>query len=139
MQIQGLSLELSMLVYSTALLLVLVVIQATSGVRAQGLMVMAGARDNLPPAKTFQARMLRVVDNHRENLTIFAPLVLVSALQFGHGSGNASVALGAQLFFWSRLAHAVVYMAGLPLIRPLFWTISLIGTAIVLLAVLRVI
>ncbi len=44
--------------------------------------------------------------------------------------------LGAQLFFWSRLAHAVIYLTGLPMIRPLAWTIGLVGTVMVLLALL---
>jgi len=69
-----------MLVYSTALLLVLVLIQATAGVRAQGLQPMAGPRDDLPAPEPFQARSERVVDNHREGLKIFAPLVLAAAL-----------------------------------------------------------
>ena len=43
------SVELTMLVYATALLLVLVLVQATAGVLAQGLPAMAGARDDLPP------------------------------------------------------------------------------------------
>ena len=130
------SVELTMLVYATSLLLVLVLIQATVGVQAQGLMPMAGARDHLPPPTTFQARTKRVVDNHREGLTLFAPLVLVAALI--HVSNNWTV-LGAELFFWSRLAHAVLYVTGVPLIRPLAWVIGLAGTIMVLLAVLKLI
>ena len=107
------SVELTMLVYSTALLLLLVLIQATAGVLAQGLQPMAGPRDNLPPPKPFQARTKRVVDNHREGLTIFAPLVLVAAL--AHVSDTWSV-LGAQLFFYSRVGTLMVLLAVLRLI-----------------------
>ena len=71
--------ELTMLAYAVALLFVLIVVQATVGVRAQGLTPMAGPRDNLPEPKPFQARMKRVVDNHREGLILFAPLVLIAA------------------------------------------------------------
>jgi uncharacterized MAPEG superfamily protein len=123
------SVELTMLVYSTALLLVLVLIQATVGVRAQGLQPMAGPRDDLPEPKPFQARTKRVVDNHREGLTMFAPLVLVAAL--AHVS-NHWTALGAQLFFYSRVAHAGLYLAGVPMIRPLVWAVGLVGTLMVL-------
>ncbi len=130
------SVELTMLVYSTALLLLLVLIQATAGVLAQGLQPMAGPRDNLPPPKPFQARTKRVVDNHREGLTIFAPLVLVAAL--AHVSDTWSV-LGAQLFFYSRVVHAGLYLAGAPMVRPLAWVVGLVGTLMVLLADLRVI
>ena len=107
--------ELRLLVYSTVLLLVLVVIQAVAGVRSKGLQVMADARDGLSPPEGFHARALRVVDNHREGLTIFAPL-----------------------FFYSRVAHAVVYLLGLPKIRPLFYGVGLVGIFMVLAAVLGV-
>jgi len=123
--------ELTMLALSVALLFVLVLIQATAGVQAQGLWVMAGARDNLGAPSVWQARTLRCVDNHREGLIMFAPLVLIAA---DMGISNTLTVWGAQLFFYSRVAHAVVYLAGLPYIRPVFWTIGLIGTAMVFLA-----
>lgn len=135
MDIGTLGTELSMLVWSTALLLLLVFIQATVGVRSQG-MVMAGSRDNLPPPGVLQARTKRVVDNHREGLTIFAPLILVAYV----GDLTSPVtALGAQLFFYSRVAHAVLYLFGVPMIRPLVWTVGVIGTVMVLLAILGMI
>ena len=130
------SVELTMLVYSAALLLALVFIQANAGVRAQGVAAMAGPRDQLPPPKPFQARALRVVDNHREGLTIFAPIVLAAAL--AHVSNHWTV-LGSQLFFYSRAAHAVLYLAAVPWVRPLAWAVGLAGTVMVLLAALKLI
>jgi len=130
------SVELSMLVYSTALLIVLVLVQATVGVQAQGLQPMAGPRDDLPPPKPFQARTKRLVDNHREGLTMFAPLVLIAAL--AHVSDYWTV-LGAQMFFYSRVAHAMLYLTGEPTIRPLAWVVGMAGTLMVLLAVLGLI
>ncbi|MGA0602564.1 MAPEG family protein [Caulobacter sp. KR2-114] len=125
--------ELTMLAWSAGLLLVLVLIQAGAGVRAQGAVPMAGPRDNLPEPKPFQARTKRVVDNHREGLTIFAPIVLVAAV--AHISTHTTQ-LGAELFFWSRLAHAALYLAGVPLVRPLAWGVGIAGTVMVLGAVL---
>jgi uncharacterized MAPEG superfamily protein len=130
------SVELNMLVYATALLLALVLIQAVAGVLAQGLMPMAGSRDGLPEPKPFQARTKRVVDNHREGLTIFAPLVLAAAL--GHVTNSWTV-LGAQLFFYSRVVHAVLYLLGVPLVRPLAWTVGIVGTGMVLKSLLGLI
>ncbi len=127
------SVELTMLVYATALLIVLVVIQAVAGVRAQGLKAMAGARDNLPTPTDFQARTKRVVDNHREGLTLFAPLVLVAAA--AHVSGSWTV-IGAQLFFYSRVAHAVVYLAGWPWVRPLIYGVGVAGLVMILMSLL---
>jgi uncharacterized MAPEG superfamily protein len=126
--------ELTMLVYSGALLLVLVLIQAAAGVVAQGPIPMANSRDDLPPPKPFQARTKRVVDNHREGLIIFAPFVLAAAV--AHVSNYWTV-LGAELFFYSRLIHAGLYLAGVPMIRPLVWAVGLAGTVMVLFAVLR--
>jgi uncharacterized MAPEG superfamily protein len=128
--------ELTMLAYATALLIVLVFIQANAGIRSKGLVPLANNRDDLTPPEGFHARMLRVVDNHREGLTMFAPLVLAAALANVH---NSWTVLGSQLFFWSRLAHAAIYLTGLPMIRPLAWGVGLVGTLMVLLALLGLI
>ncbi len=125
------SIELTMLALSVALLFVLVVIQATAGVQAQGLWTMAGARDNLGAPSVWQARTKRCVDNHREGLILFAPLVLIAAHQ---DISTTMTVWGAQLFFYSRVAHAVVYLAGLPYIRPAFYGIGVVGTLMVFLA-----
>jgi uncharacterized MAPEG superfamily protein len=127
--------ELTMLALSVALLLVLVLIQATAGVQAQGLWTMAGARDNLGAPSVWQARTKRCVDNHREGLILFAPLVLAAAHL---DISNMLTVWGAQLFFYSRVAHAVVYLAGLPYIRPLFWAIGLVGATMIFLALFGV-
>jgi len=125
--------ELTMLVYTTALLIALVVIQAVAGVHSQGLMPLANSRDGLPAPSGFHARMLRVVDNHREGLTFFAPLVLVAHAANVH---SAMTVLGAQLFFGSRVAHAIWYALGLPLVRPLIWAVGLTGAGMFLTALL---
>jgi len=128
--------ELTMLAYSVALLIVLVLIQASIGVQAKGLVPMANNRDNVGPATGFHARMLRVVDNHREGITMFAPVILIAAAANVH---SGMTVLGAQMFFYSRLVHAVLYVTGIPLVRPLFWAVGLAGTVIVLLATLGLI
>lgn len=131
------SVELTMLVYATGLLIVLVLIQASVGVQSAGLMPLANHRDNLPPPKTFHARMLRVVDNHREGLTMFAPLAL--AVAFLPNASTHYTVLGAQMFFWARLAHAILYVAGVPLVRPLAWGVGVAGTVLLLLSLLGVV
>ncbi len=126
-------LELLMLALSVALLFVLIVIQAAAGAQAQGLDVMAGHRDDMKAPSAWQARTKRCVDNHREGLILFAPLILVAAQL---GISNDLTVWGAQLFFYSRVAHAVVYLAGLPKIRPLVWAIGIVGTIMVFVAVI---
>ena len=125
------SIELMMLALSVALLFVLVVIQAAAGAQAQGAITMANSRDNLGPMTTWQARTRRCVDNHREGLIMFAPLVLIASQI---GVSTMLTVWGAQLFFYSRVAHAVVYLLGLPYVRPVFWTVGIVGTIMVFLA-----
>jgi uncharacterized MAPEG superfamily protein len=130
------SVELTMLAYSVGLLILLVLVQATVGVRSQGLMPLSNNRDDLGPATGFHARMLRVVDNHREGLIMFAPLVLAAAVM---QLSTPMTVLGAQLFFYSRLVHAVLYILGVPMVRPLAWFVGLVGTIMILLALLHII
>lgn len=122
------SVELTMLTYAAGLLFVLVFIQTLAGVRAQGAVPLSNSRDDLPPPSGFHARMKRVVDNHREGLTIFAPLVLTAAVV---GVSNGTTVLGAQLFFYSRVVHAVLYVLGVPMVRPLAWAVGVVGTVMV--------
>ena len=66
----------------------------------------------------------RLASAHRnaiENLVVFAPLALAVHAQ---GLGGALTATAAVLFFWSRLAHAVIYTLGLPLLRTLAFAVG---------------
>ena len=127
--------ELTMLAYSVGLLIILILIQASAGIGQYGAVPLAGPRNNLPPPKPFPARAKRVVDNHREGLTMFAPLVLIAAIAGVH---TDKTVLGAELFFYARVAHAVIYLLGLPLVRPLTWAVGLLGTLMMLAAILGV-
>ena len=123
--------ELTYLAYTIALFFVVVMVQATAGIRQHGGLVLANNRDGLPPANTYSARTKRLTDNFRENLWFFVPLVLIAAVA---GVSNEWTILGVQLFFFSRLAHAVWYIAGWPLIRPLFWLAGVIACVLIFLA-----
>lgn len=122
------TIELTVLALSVALLFVLILIQATAGAQAQGAMRMAGHRDDVGPPTPWQARTKRLVDNHREGLMLFAPLILIAAQQ---GVSNELTQWGAIAFFFARVAHAVIYLAGWPYVRPVAWLIGIIGTGMV--------
>ena len=81
---------------------------------------------------TFPAWAGRAERAHRnlvENLAPFAILVLVAQVA---GKANATTALGATLFFWGRVAHALVYLAGIPYLRTLVFGISIVGELMIL-------
>ena len=66
--------------------------------------------------------------NMLENLVLFAALVLVAVAT---GRANGTTLLGAQIFFWARLAYALVYLAGIPWLRTAVWTVSIVGLALI--------
>ena len=127
--------ELTYLAYTIALFFVVVFIQATTAILNNGGIAMANNRDNLKPPTTIQARTKRLTDNFRENLWFFAPLVLIAAVA---GISNQWTVLGAQIFFFARIAHAIWYIAGWPIIRPLFWLAGVIGCVLIFLALFGV-
>ncbi|HEU5296520.1 MAG TPA: MAPEG family protein [Burkholderiaceae bacterium] len=61
-------------------------------------------------------RAQRAHTNAVENLVLFAPIVLC-ATQLQRADGLT--ALACAVYFWSRLAHFVVYTAGIPVARTL--------------------
>lgn len=123
--------ELTYLAYSIILLFVIVFIQASSGIRQHGGVTMANNRDGLPPPNTFSARAKRNVDNMRENLWFFAPAALIVAIT---DASTSWTVLGSQIFFFARLAHSITYLAGWPIVRPLFWFAGIIGCALIFLS-----
>lgn len=66
----------------------------------------------------------RLASAHRnaiENLVVFAPLALAVHVL---GLGTAATAAAAALFFWSRLAHALIYTFGIPLLRTVAFVVG---------------
>jgi len=49
------------------------------------------------------------------------------------GRTNEMTALGAQIFFWSRVAYACIYIAGIAWIRTAAWVVSVVGLALIFL------
>jgi uncharacterized MAPEG superfamily protein len=121
---ERMTIELKLLVWSTALALIQMLIALLAAIAQVGLMPLVGNRENLPAFKGWAARARRAHHNMLESLTIFAALVLVAQVA---GKSNATTALGAQLFFWSRLAYAPVYVIGIPWLRTGLWGVSFAG------------
>ena len=118
------SVELSMLVYSTLLFLVIILAQAAFAISQNGLLAQAGSRDSLPEPSMLRQRLQRLTANMQENLVMFAIVVLVAQAA---GVSNSTTAMAASLFFYARVAHAVIYAFGWPMIRPLFYFVGLYG------------
>ena len=126
--------ELTMLVYSVALTFLLIMIPAAAGMFEKGVPWAVGNRDTRPSGTAFSGRALRARNNMFEAMAIFTPLVLVGYVSgaFNAEMFNYQTALGAQIFFYSRLAHAGLYMAGIPWLRTAAWLGGVFGSGIIL-------
>jgi uncharacterized MAPEG superfamily protein len=118
------TIELRLLVWSTALALIQMLVALLAAIAQVGLVPLVGNRASLPALEGWAGRAQRAHRNMLESLTVFAALVLVAQVA---GKSNPTTALGAQLFFWSRLTYAPVYLIGIPWLRTGMWGVSFAG------------
>ena len=124
--------ELCMLVWSVVLGLMQIALAATCSVGQRGLGWAASARDEVkPPLSGIGGRLDRARANFLETFPLFVAAVLAAHLLQRHD--NMTV-LGAQLYFWARLAYVPAYAAGIPYLRTLIWAASIVGIVLVLAA-----
>ena len=116
------------LLLSVILCFVQMLIAATGANTQVGLPALAGNREDLPEMTGWAGRARRAHLNMIENLVLFAPLVLITAIS---GKANATTAMGALILFWARLAYAVIYRIGIPWLRTLAWFVSVIGMVMI--------
>ena len=120
--------ELAFVVWAVVLTFVQMLLAVSGATLQVGLPALAGNREGLAPCTGWAGRAARAHHNMLENLVLFAALVLVAALA---GRTNSATLLGAQIFFWARLAYAVIYVAGIPWLRTAVWSISVVGLALI--------
>jgi len=76
------------------------------------------------PVPLWGKRADRTYINAVESFAPFAALVIAVHLA---GKANAMTAFWAMAFFWLRLAHAVVYLLGIPYLRTLIFTLGYVA------------
>jgi uncharacterized MAPEG superfamily protein len=128
------STEFTMLWASAVLGVVYLVAAVLPSVAARGMPWALGPRDE-PAADLTKvgARLDRAWKNFIETFPLFVAAILVEASVV---SDSDLAGLGAQLYFWGRVAFLPVYALGLPVVRTLVWTVSLVGIVLVLVAAL---
>jgi uncharacterized MAPEG superfamily protein len=125
--------ELKLLVWSAGLALVQMLIALLAAIAQIGLLPLVGNRENLPALEGWAGRAQRAHRNMLESLVVFAALVLVAQVA---GRIGAATALGAQLFFWGRVAYVPAYVIGIPGLRTGLWGVSFFGLLQILLQLL---
>ena len=97
---------------------------------------MDNPKPNDTPQSPWAMRLYFAHTNAVENLVIFAPLVLIlDSLNIS----TAVTVLACAIFFWSRLAHAILYALGVPVLRTLAFTVGFICQVVLVLAIFRVV
>lgn len=120
--------ELTYLVATCMLSLVLWVPYILGRISAWGLIEAMGYPARELPQPEWAVRMQKAHNNLTENLAPFAGLVIAANLA---SLGNDTTALGAMIFFWARVVHAVVYTIGIPIVRTLSFAVGLVGCLMV--------
>ena len=93
-----------------------------------------GPRDGeMPPLSDKAQRLKRAQDNLFETLPLFLGAVLIA-----HVANKESeiTALGAQIYFWARVAYVPLYAWGVRHLRSLVWIVSIVGLGMIAQAIL---
>lgn len=122
--------ELQVLGWSIVLGLVYVLFAVTLVTLQRGLGWNASNRDGeTKPLSGPAARADRASRNFLETFGFFVAAVLAVVLA---QRSNAHTVLGVQLYFWARVVYLPVYTIGIPYLRTLVWTVSIVGIVMVL-------
>ncbi|MGM9491891.1 MAPEG family protein [Ideonella sp. YS5] len=105
----------------------------TGGITPRGMALAFGNRDDLPEPTPLAGRADRAAKNTMENFVFFAALALTA---MAIGRQRSAVMLGAQIFFWARVAYLPVYWAGITYLRTAVWLVGVVGLGMMALALL---
>ena len=93
---------------------------------------MANPSRNEKPQSPWAQRLYFAHTNAVENLVIFGPLVLILD-SLGHFT--ESTAIACAVYFWARLAHAIIYALGIPVLRTLAFAVGFLAQVALVLGV----
>lgn len=127
------SVELTLLFWSTALLGGYLGLQSTLYRVQHGIAHSAGPRDEEPAPNVWTARSGRALRNLLETYPAFVVLCVVVELG---GYSDGLTQWGAHIYFWSRWVYLPLYVFGVPWLRSLVWTVAAGGLGLMFLGVL---
>jgi uncharacterized MAPEG superfamily protein len=128
------TIELTVLAWTLVLAFIHILLFDVARTRQYGLTWNTGPRDEvMPPLSPLAERLRRAQDNLFETLPLFIGAVLVAHLA---GRDSRWTAIGAQIYFWGRVAYVPLYAFGVRRVRSLVWLISTAGLVIIAVRIL---
>ncbi len=125
--------EFMWLTLTVILTMVLWIPYTLDRIRVRGLMgAMANPSRDDKPQSPWAQRLYFAHTNAVDNLVVFAPLVLILD-SMGHSTQSTIIACA--VYFWARLAHAVIYALGITVLRTVAFTVGFLAQAALVLAV----
>ncbi len=118
------SIELQYLIFTVFLLILQMLTQVGAGFLANGLLGLAGSRDDEVLTEGLGGRFERAYYNMLETFPVFAALVLIIQVT---ESWTSTSAIAVQLYFWARVAYIPLYIIAIPFLRTLAWLASMVG------------
>ena len=129
MEAAAASTEIAVLGWSVALLLLQVVLQASAAADLGGKYLL-GPRDETRHSRNVVAgRLLRALKNLLETYPAFVALALALVVT---GKAGGIGAAGAWLWLAARVVYVGLYAAGIPFLRTLVWSLSIVGLVMML-------
>ena len=128
----GMSFELTMLAAASLWGFLQLVAAAQASNVQYGLKWAGSPRDvEMPPLKPGPGRINRKFRNYMETFPFFAVAVLTAEMTGVH---DGLTYWGTMAYLGGRIAYTGLYIAGVPLIRSVFWNVAAFGMLAVLAA-----
>ncbi|NSY18837.1 MAPEG family protein [Neorhizobium sp. AL 9.2.2] len=123
---------LVLLCLSVVLLLVHVLLQGNFATKERGTAWNAGPRDgDNEPKSVMAGRAARASRNYQETYPAFIGLLLAMILT---GDSSGFGLFGAAVWLVARIVYIPLYLKGIPYVRSLVWLVSLVGLALMMIA-----
>lgn len=129
MNVVAMTTELAVLGWSVVLLLVQVAVQAASAADLGPSYLFSPRDEERKPDSIVAQRLKRALANLLETYPAFVALALALTVS---GKAGGMAATGAWLYLVARIIYALLYAAGIPVLRTVVWLASIIGLVMML-------
>jgi uncharacterized MAPEG superfamily protein len=119
------TLDLTYLAWTALLTAALWIPYISGQVMTNGLLTPQNYRN--PTAREVPLWGQRANRAHINAVEAFAPFAALVLVAHVGGVSNEATAMWAALFFWARLAHAVIYILGIPFLRTIIFTVGFVA------------